>query len=377
MKRSITIKVSFVLVAILSLFTISCGDGDSKETRDTDSISEFNPNEKIIVRASISRSADSLRYQDHNQNQNTDNSLYMNRRFNTGFSSMFNDPFQSQNLNQNSNQTPELFGLTEDLEFVKVPADIQIDASNIDEIFNSSEHIFVTQNIVDSLDFGFREQTSSDEDLVDSNSNPGSIFSSLYPYQQGSIPTVQGGSYSYEESVKTTKRVIIVPTYYPASRSMYYRGGYNNYGYSFAVPSRFQRTSAYENGSFGRLNEQYSDSDMNQDSLDNNQEYYLNNEGEYVPYSMDESSSLEQNFENLAYLANTTCTSEEGCFFFTKLDNFATRFVTEENIGSLWNYTAVSFRPKSCSSIDCTTVINLEGSFISESSYSYAVYSVQ
>lgn len=375
MRHTLIIKVSFVLVVMLSLFTISCGDGSSKEKRDTNNISEFNPNEKIIVRASISRSVDSLNYQDQNQDQDSNNSWYMNRRFDTDFSSMFQNPFQAQN--QDINQTPELFGLTEDLEFVKVPADIQIDETNIDEIFNSSEHIFVTQNIVDSLDFGFNEQEPVDEDLVDTNSNPGSIFSSLYPYQQGSIPTVQGGSYSYEESVKTTKRVILVPTYYPASRSMYYRGGYNNYGYSFAVPSRFQKVSAYENGSFGRLNEQYSDSDMNQDSLDNNQEYYLNDEGEYVPYSMDENSSLDQNFDNLAYLANTTCTSEEGCFFFTKLDNFPTRFVTEENIGSLWDYTAVSFRPKSCSSIDCTTVINLEGSFVSESSYSYAVYSVQ
>ena len=379
MRNSKLFKFTFALVASLSLLTISCGDGGAK--RNDEPINEFSTNEKIIARAllkstttSTQDASDDQSYQFQNPFQfQVTNQNFANRYLNRNFA----DDAQDQQLDQ------VLYGLDETVEYVRVPADLTIDETNIDSIFENAERIQVIDNVLASSNFGFSTQEVEDEsDSSDPFYNNGFFGTGL---QQG----FEQGYHHYEDiRKKTIRRVYKEEPVYPQ-----YRPTPNmNYGRimvyqvmpqtrpSMMVPQQQQVPQLQQVPQMPQMNfpqfanQRWNISEDNTDtSLDNsNQEYYLDDES-YYPYSMDESSVTDT---DLLLSDNSTCESAEGCFWFTRLDNFSNRFVTEANINTLWDYTAISYRSNTCSSLDCTLAITNER-VLTTNSYSYAIYSVQ
>ncbi len=363
MKSSRLIISSFLLSTAL----ISCGDGGAKRTDDPFNEATFEG--KIIARSAVvSVNAPTSNQQANlwNQPRIANNSNSQNRFF------------------TNSNDSEVLYGLSDTVEFVKVPSNIQITEDNIDSIFESYERIQLIDNVLSSSSFGFLTEEET------SNTNQYGYGSSPYGVQaQGGIVNYPNAPFIIEEDWKATTTTYLVPVRIqyvlpscqfisPFSR----RVSIMNHGFSTQYGPRTQISPrAHLNlytSNFGNFNNSYNSNNYNQinstsTSEDNSQEYYLDNNNLY-PYSIDDQNVLAD--DSLLLSDDSTCSDINGCLWFSKLDNFANRFVTDTNIYKLWDHTVISFRSNACSSIDCTIPVTNEQVLI-KGTYSYAVYGTQ
>ncbi len=367
MKSSKLIITSFLISTAL----ISCGDGGAKRTDDPFNEATFEG--KIIARSSVvSVNAPASNQQANlwNQQRIANNSNYQNGLF------------------SNSNNNEVLYGLSDEVEFVKVPSDLQITEDNIDSIFASYEHVQLVDNILSSSSFGFL----TEEDA--SNTNQYGFGSLPYGVQaQGGIVNYPNAPYRVEEEwtkINTTTYLVPVPIQYVLPSCQFIspfsgRVSGMNQRFSTQYRSRTQvRPGSYMNlytsnfGNFNNFNNGYNSNNYNQinttsTSEDNSQEYYLDNNNLY-PYSIDDQNVVAD--DSLLLSDDSSCSDNEGCLWFSKLDNFANRFVTDTNIYKLWDHTVISFRSNACSSIDCTIPVTNEQVLI-KGTYSYAVYGTQ
>ena len=390
MKNSKYAMIVLGLLTGISLLSISCGDEGTKRTDDP--FNKTAPTEKIIARALLTSPQDNVDSQDQNFAQQNLNSVpsYMNRQFLDTPNSFSQNPYINNQVPTDINswnkylndqrqrfdvpsfeshfdqqdQQSSLFGLDSNVEYVKVPTDLQITEENIDEIFASYEHVQLAENVISASSFGFAEEEVIEEDA----SNPYGVGG----LNSGFIPGVGSmGSYYHNEEVKITKRIIVVPT-----QRVFAPCGYNTprYVQPRIAPNYYSQVAFSVSPLANRFASQNMDTEEQASLEQLDQEFYLAEDGSLRPYASMDNQVVAN--DTLLLSDDSTCDNADGCFWFSKLDNFSNRFVTEQNIYKLWDFTEISFRSNTCNSVDCTVPMTSEATFIKDS-YSYAVFTVQ